>query len=155
MDIFIVVVLALLGLLLVLLEIFIIPGVTLAAVAGVLILAESVYYAYSHLGVVGGTATLLAELVVLVVAMVYFVKSKALDSIELKTNIQSTVASGDLLKVEEGDEGITLSRLNYMGKVKINGVIMEAKSEGEFIDDGIEIVVIKATPTQLIVKTKK
>jgi membrane-bound ClpP family serine protease len=154
MDIFIVVVLALLGLLLVLLEIFIIPGVTIAAVAGILILAESIYYAYTHLGVLGGTITLIAELVVLGVALVYFVKSKALDSIELKTNIESTVASGDLLKVKEGDEGITLSRLNYMGKVKINDVIMEAKSEGEFIDDGTEIVVVKVSSTQLIVKTK-
>jgi membrane-bound ClpP family serine protease len=154
MDIAIVTVLCLLGIILVLLEIFLIPGITFAAVAGGLFYVGSIYYAYSHLGTMGGTIALISSILVFSVAFVWLVKSKALESIALKTNIQSTVATEDSLKIKEGDEGISLSRLNPMGKVRVNEITMEAKSLGEFIDEETEIIVVKVSPTQLIVKTK-
>jgi membrane-bound ClpP family serine protease len=154
MDIAIVVILCLLGIILILLEIFLIPGITLAAVAGGLLYAASLWYAYSHLGALGGTITLISSIFVFGITFVWLVKSKALETIALKTDIQSTVASGDSLKIKEGDEGITLSRLNPMGKVRVNGITMEAKSLGEFIDEETAIIVVKVFATQLTVKTQ-
>jgi membrane-bound ClpP family serine protease len=154
MDIAIVIVLCLIGIVLILLEIFLIPGITFAALAGGLFYAGAIYYAYSHLGASGGTITLISSLVVFGIVFVWLIKSKALESIALKTNIQSTVAGDDSLKIKEGDEGISISRLNPMGKVRVNEVTMEAKTLGEFIDEETEIVVFKVSPTQLIVKTK-
>ncbi|MDR2085771.1 MAG: hypothetical protein LBP72_01210 [Dysgonamonadaceae bacterium] len=154
MDIAIVIILCLLGIVLILLEIFLIPGITFAAIAGGLFYIGSIWYAYSHLGTSGGTITLIASIVVFGIAFVWLIKSKALETIALKTDIQSTVASGDSLQVKEGDEGVSLSRLNPMGKVRVNGVTMEAKSLGEFIDEETAVVVVKVHATQLTVKTK-
>jgi membrane-bound ClpP family serine protease len=155
MDILIVVVLCAVGITLLLLEVFLIPGITIAALGGVLAEIGAVYYAYTHLGILGGTITLFASLLVFGFALVYFVKSKTLDSIALKTDIPSTVASGDALKIKEGDTGIAISRLNPMGRVKVNDVMMEAKTVGEFIDEATAIKVIKVAPTQLIVETNR
>ena len=154
MDIFIVIILCLLGLILVLIEIFLIPGVTITAVVGGLFAAGGVYYAFENLGNTTGMITLIAVLITFGAAFVFLIKSRALDKIALKTNIDSTVASKEQLNIVVGDEGITVSRLNPIGKVKVNAITMEGKSLGDFIDEGSEIVVIKVSPTQLIVKTK-
>jgi membrane-bound ClpP family serine protease len=154
MDIAIVIVLCLVGIVLILLEIFLIPGVTFAAIAGTIFYAGSIYYAYSHLGTLGGTITLISSILVFGIVFIWLVKSKALETIALKTNIQSTVATEDSLKIKAGDTGNTISRLNPIGKVQVNGVTMEAKSLGEFIDEETEIIVVKVSPTQLIVTTK-
>ncbi len=154
MDIFIVVVLCLVGVLLVLLEIFLIPGVTFALVAGLLFGAGGIFYSYSKLGTLGGTITLISMSVLFGVTFIWLIKSKALDkTIGLKTNINSTVASDDSLSVKEGDEGISVSRLNPIGKVKVNGVTMEAKSLGDFIDERTPIEVVKVNSMQLVVKS--
>jgi len=141
------------GIILILLEIFLIPGITFAAVAGGLFSIGAIWYAYSSLGVSGGTITLISSILVFGIAFLWLIKSKALENIALKTNIQSTVASGEFSKIKEGDEGTSISRLNPMGKVRVNEVVMEAKSLGEFIDEETKIVVVKVSPTQLIVKT--
>jgi membrane-bound ClpP family serine protease len=154
MDIAIIIILCLIGIILILLEIFLIPGITFAAIAGGLFYVGSIWYAYSHLGPLGGTITLISSIIVFGITFVWLVKSKALETIALKTDIQSTVASGDSLKIKEGDEGIALSRLNPMGKVRVNGITMEAKSLGEFIDEETAIVVVKVYATQLTVKIK-
>jgi membrane-bound ClpP family serine protease len=154
MNLLIVIILCLLGIILVLVEIFLIPGITITAVLGGIFILGGVYYAFSHLGVPEGIIALTATSIAIGAACVYLIKSKTLEVIALKTNIHSTVASGESLNISEGDEGITLSRLNPIGKVKVNNIVMEGKSWGGFIDEDAKITVIKVMPTQLIVKTK-
>lgn len=156
MDILIVVILCLLGLVLILVEIFLIPGVTVTIILGAGFLAGGVYYAFAHLGMTAGVITLVVSALALTVAFVYLVKSKALDkTIALNADIDSTVASDDSSFVKEGDEGVTLSRLNPIGKVKVNGVTMEGKTLGEFLDEDKPIVVVKVSKMQLLVKIKE
>ncbi|MDR0681354.1 MAG: hypothetical protein LBG15_05840 [Dysgonamonadaceae bacterium] len=154
MDLLIVIILCLLGIFLILVEIFLIPGITVTAVLGGLFTVGGIYYAFSHLGATAGFVTLILTLLIIGIAFVYLVKSKALDTIALKTNINSTVASKEPLSISEGDKGISLSRLNPIGKVKVNNIVIEGKSIGDFIDENTEIEVVKVKPTQLIVKTK-
>jgi membrane-bound ClpP family serine protease len=153
MDILIVIVLCLVGVILILVEIFLIPGVTLMVIAGAAFSIGGVYYAFRHLGTTAGIISLLSILAVIGISFIYLVKSKALDNIALKTNINSTVASKELPDISEGDEGIAVSRLNPMGKVRINNITMEAKTLGEFIDENTAVSVIKVFPSQLIVTT--
>jgi len=153
MDILIVIILCLLGLILILVEIFLIPGVTITALVGAAFSIGGIYYAFTRIGVGAGLIALLISGFAIGAAFIYLVKSKALENtIGLKTNIDSSVASGDYLNISVGDKGTTISRLNPIGKVKVNGITMEAKSLDEFIDEDIEIVVLKVTPMQLIVK---
>ncbi|MDR2843171.1 MAG: NfeD family protein [Candidatus Symbiothrix sp.] len=154
MDLLIVIVLCLIGLLLILAEIFLIPGVTITMVAGIAASMGGVYYAFTRLGTSAGIIVLLIMLTFIVVSCIYLVKSKTLDKMGLETNSDSTVVPDEALKIAVGDEGISLSRLNPMGKVEVNGIVMEGKSFDEFIDEKTKIVVVKVSAMQLIVKTK-
>jgi len=151
MDILIVIVLCIIGIILVLVEIFLIPGVTFMAVAGILFALGGVYYAFQYLGSTAGIIALIAVVAIIGFAFVYLVKSKALDNIALKTDIDSTVGAKELPDISIGDKGISISRLNPMGKVRVNNITMEAKTMGGFIDESTSVTVIKVLPTQLIV----
>ena len=151
MDILIVVVLCIVGILLVLAEIFLIPGFGITGVGGGLFSIGGIVYAFRNLGVTGGIITLLLMAVVIGAAFIYLIKSKALDRIALKTNIKSTVADKESLDISEGDTGVSVSRLNPMGKVRVNNITMEAKTLGGFIDENTVIKVVKVSPSQLIV----
>lgn len=154
MDIAIIVVLAAIGILLILLEIFLIPGITLAAIFGGLSFVGAIWYAFSQVSTTAGIVTLISSILILSLLFVYLIKSKALNAIGLKTNIDSTIDTGESLNIHPGNEGITLSRLNPVGKVKVNDVVMEARSLGEFMDENTPVEVIKVTKNQLIVKSK-
>jgi membrane-bound ClpP family serine protease len=154
MDILIVVVLCFIGITLILVEIFLIPGLTITALAGGAFSIGGIYYAFRNLGPTAGIITLISALAIIGIAFVYLIKSKALDTIALKTDINSTVASNEFQGIFVGDEGISISRLNPMGKVRINNITMEAKTLGEFIDENTGIEVLKVSSTQLIVKSK-
>lgn len=154
MDIAIVIVLGVIGIILILVEIFLIPGLTVTALAGAAFSIAGIYYAFRSFGALGGSITLVSTLAIIGIAFVFLVKSKALDTISLKTDIDSTVASGIALNIAVGDEGVSISRLNPIGKVRVNDVTMEAKTQSEFIDENTEIVVLKVSPVQLTVKTK-
>jgi len=151
MDILIVIVLCLIGIILILVEIFLIPGLTITAIAGAAFSIGGIYYAFRNLGATAGIITLLLLITIIAIAFIYLIKSKALDSIALKTNLKSTVADKELSGISEGDTGISVSRLNPMGKVRVNNITMEAKTLGGFIDENTAIKVIKVSPSQLIV----
>jgi len=155
MDIFITVSLLILGILLVLAEIFLLPGVTIAIVGGAIFVGGGLFYAYTHLGAEGGNIALFATVITFLFTFFWVIKSKAINKIGLHTDIDSTVADKKLMDgIKVGDEGITVSRLNPIGKVKVNQLTVEAKSLGEFVDDSVEVVVLKVYPTQIVVKEK-
>ncbi|MDR0427458.1 MAG: hypothetical protein LBH12_02520 [Dysgonamonadaceae bacterium] len=154
MDVLIVIVLSVIGILLILVEIFLIPGITITASLGGLFFLGGVFYAFSGLGTTPGIITLVLNLLAIGISIVYLIKSKTLDHIALKTDIDSTVATEKNIAVSAGDTGITLSRLNPIGKVKVNNITMEGKSLGDFIDEDTEIEVVKVSATQLLVKLK-
>lgn len=152
MDIFIVLLLLAAGCILVLAELFLLPGVTFAGILGIGSLGFAVYEAYTLLGMLAGHITLFATLLVLVLGVYWFLKSRTLDKMALKTNINAKV---DLLAksdVKVGDVGMTVSRLAPMGKANINGRNMEAKSEAAFIDENREVVVTAIEGNRVIVR---
>ncbi|MDR1762707.1 MAG: hypothetical protein LBR64_01945 [Dysgonamonadaceae bacterium] len=154
MDILIVTVLCAIGIALILAEIFLIPGFTITGIGGAGFTFAGVYYSFSSLGPTAGIITLIACLLAIGISFVYLVKSKALDGISLKTNIDSTVAPDAPADIKVGDAGISISRLNPMGKVRVNNITMEAKTLGDFVDENTEVEVLKVSSNQLIVKTK-
>lgn len=152
-EIVIVVFLVALGIFLLLAEIFFLPGITVAGFAGALSLLGGIIYAFVYIGNTAGIITTGSSVVIGVGAFVYLIKSNAMSRIALNTDIDSKVDQSDLMKVKEGDRGIALSRLNPIGKVEVGDVIVEAKSfDGEFIDEGQTVEVIKVTGTNVLVQ---
>jgi len=151
MNIFVIVLLILLGLVLLLIEFAVIPGVTIAGIGGFLLLAASVYIAFSTYGNGIGFLTLAVVLIVSPWMIYYFFKSKSGKKMILNSSIQGKIDSINT-KIAVGDAGKTIGRLAPGGKVRVNGEVVEAKSTGAFIDHNTEIKVVKILTTQIIVE---
>ena len=155
MTILAIIVLILLGLLLLLLEFAVVPGVTIAGIGGFLMLAGSVYLAFAQYGTVAGIITLVIVLTASPALIVYFFKSKSGKKMILETNIDSKVETYETDNIQVGDVGMTVGRLAPMGKVRVNGVTVEAQSTGSFIDQNRQARVIKVYPGKIIVELIK
>ncbi len=158
MTLHIVVVIAviLLGILFMMIEIFLLPGISIAGIAGAIFIIGGIIYSYTFIGSIAGSITLAASAAALGVSFVWLVKSKSLRRISLETNIEDTVDNSNLLKISVGDTGIAISRLNPIGKVVINDVEAEGKSyDGEFIDEDTEIEVVRVETYNVLVKRKQ
>ena len=152
MEIVILITLMVAGILLFLLEIFLIPGISIAGIAGTLFLGGAVIYAYTVMGTFAGNLTLGLSVIGLVAGIWLFVRSRMLEKISLKTDIDSKVEPLKDIEINEGDEAVTVSRLAPVGKIRINDAVVEAKSLNDFIDEGEKVVVIKVQTTNVIVQ---
>lgn len=154
-NLIIVTLVILLGIIFLLAEIFLLPGLTVSGIAGFIFLVGGITYAYMYMGILAGNIALLISVFLLLGSFLYFIKSKSLRRISLTTNIDAKVDTSDLKKINVGDVGITQSRLNPIGKVYINNLTVEAKSiDGEMIDEDTEVVVNKVEWVNILVSRK-
>ena len=145
--------LILLGVALLMAEIFLLPGITIAGVAGFISLIGGVVYAFMYVGETAGFISIAASVIICAISFIYLVKSKAMNRIALDTDIEAKVDQSELLQINIGDTGECISRLNPIGKAEFNGVVVEAKSaNGEFIDVGEMVKVIKIDSTNVLVE---
>ncbi len=139
----IIVVLLVAAVILFLVELFIIPGVSIAGIlAGACVLYAN-YYAFSHLGTTAGVITLAVSAIACVGSLIAFMRSKTLDKIALKKSITSTVSHPAEAQVNVGDTGIATTRLALIGYADINGTIVEVKSSDGFINEKTPVVVVR------------
>ena len=145
MDILIIALLIIAAAVLLLVELFITPGITVAGFlsAGCFIYAN--YHAFAYLGTGGGFVTLAVSAVVCIGSLVWFMRSKTLDKIALTTNITSSIDRSAETGVQLGDEGIATTRLALIGYAEINGKIVEVKSDDGFIDEKTPVKVCRLT----------
>ncbi|MCD7971902.1 MAG: hypothetical protein LUG18_04430 [Candidatus Azobacteroides sp.] len=155
MEIFIVILLLSIAVGLVILEVFFLPGTTFAGIAGVIFAIVGIWYAYMQLGNTWGNISLIGSALVFGGAFTWLVRSNALNKVALNEEIDSKVESICQEKIKPGDEGITISRVNPIGEARINGETIEVKSNGEFIDPEVKIVVLKVYSTNVLVEVKK
>jgi membrane-bound ClpP family serine protease len=152
MTIFAIILLILLGLVLILIEFAVIPGVTIAGIGGFLLLGTSVYIAFTEFGSGAGFITLTVVLIAAPLMIYYFFKSKAGKNMMLEKKIEGKVDTVNDEKIAIGDVGKTIGRLAPSGKVKVNGEVIEAHSTGSFIDHNIEIKILKIHSNKIIVE---
>lgn len=146
--------LIIIGLALLIVEFFMIPGISIAGIAGTLFTIGGIVYAYRHLGMMGGHITLASTIILGVILMLLSFRAKTWDRLSLKSAIDSSVETVEINKINIGDVGITISRLNPMGKAMVNEMVMEARCPGQFIDENKAIEVVKVFKTYIIVKLK-
>ena len=138
---------------LILLEIFMLPGITVAGVGGFIFAAGGLIYAYS-VDTLAGNVTLAVSLLVFAATFVWMLRSKSFSRVALKTDVDSRLVSSRDLGIIPGDEGLTLSRLAPIGKARINGIMVEAKSMDELIDENTPVEVVRVDSNNIIVKRK-
>lgn len=153
-EIIIIVFLILLGVGLFLAEVFLLPGITIAGIAGGVMLIGSIAYAFYYMGETAGYITIAANIIITVAAFIFIMKSNALNHIALKTDIEATVDQTEIKQLQNGQIGIALSRLNPIGKAEFdNQYIVEVKSiTGEFIDEGENVQIVKIEKSSVLVQ---
>ncbi len=125
------------------------PGTAVASLAiGALVSPSTVRMGVGHL-------TLSLSIIAFGVIFAWLLRSRSFNKIALKTDIDSKLTSSRDLGIEPGDEGITLSRLAPIGKARIKGINVEAKSQDELIDENTPIVVIRVDSYNVIVRPKE
>lgn len=153
LEIIIIIALILIGVALMMAEIFLLPGITIAGIAGGLLMIASVVYAFYNIGDTAGFITIGVNIVLTAGAFLFLIKSKSLDRISLKKDIDSVVEQPELENLHVGDKGIAISRLNPIGKAEFGEKIVEAKSfTGEFIDSEEMIEIVKVGKTNVSVQ---
>lgn len=150
-----IIVLIIIGLFLFLVEFLLIPGITIAGIAGVGFLIVGIVLAYTGHGNTAGHITLLSTVIATIFTVAMSLRAKTWSRFMLNTNVDSSVDNPlSNQSVKPGDTGIAISRISPMGKVRINDVVVEAKSTGAYIDQKAEVEVVKIEGSKVIVKPK-
>ena len=156
MSILAIILLIVLGILLFVVEFLLIPGVTIAGIGGAVLMGVAVYMSYKTHGNTVGNSTLIATLILTIGGFAYALRAKTWNRLALKKDIDGKVEVGlenDTVKV--GDRGESITRMAPIGKVLINGLVVEGKSQRGFLDQHTPVEVIKVLNTQVIIKPIK
>lgn len=139
MDILIIVSLIVAGLLLFAIEVFLIPGISLAGLASAGCILYANYYAFDTLGTLPGIITLVVSALGIIAVTVWFMRSKTVDKLSLKKTIDYRPEPLKGLDLKVGDEGVAITRLALIGNAEFNGHIIEVRSADGFIDEKCRI----------------
>lgn len=154
----------LIGLILIVLEIFVIPGFGVVGVAGmalvisalVLVMINNHALDFTYVNKTSLTTAIAIALFSSLVAGVgiLFFGERLFSRLALKQSIDSSDGyTANFLKSDMlGKKGIAHTVMRPSGKVKIDGEIYDAYSTGEFIEAGVEVIVLDHLATQLKVK---
>ena len=150
-DILAITLLIVIALALAVLEIFFLPGITIAGICSLVFYGGGIYYAYVLFGTNGAVITLLVAAIVTIAVIIGFMRSRSFDKIALHTEIDSVVPSQVWADIKVGDVGKTLTRLNPMGKVIVRQHTVEAQAENELIEEETPVRIIRVEPNMVIV----
>ena len=147
--------LIILGIILFYVEFLIVPGVTIAGIAGAILIIVGIYFGYKEYGAPGGHYILGSTAIVSIFSIIVMLRSDTWKNIALNAKIEGKSSSSLDSEVKIGETGETITRLNPYGKVLINNKFYEAKSTSSYIDPKIKIEVKKIDGSHLIVKPLK
>jgi len=155
MGILFIIALVLSALLLLLVELFLIPGSSLAAILSAVCLVWAVAYAFINISALAGIITLVIAIILGSLMLIAFMKSKALDKVALTEDVASTVDRTIAAKVQVGDKGFTVTRLALIGNADINGHVVEVISASGFLNEKTPIEVTRVSDNEIIVQEIK
>lgn len=149
-----IIIILLIALLLIFLEIFVLPGINVAGILGLLLMIAGIYLGYRQIGAPTAHYILATTLVLGTLIMFFGLRSSTWRKVALNTAIESKVAGDVSENVKVGDRGTALTRLGPIGTVLINGKTFEAKS-ANITDAKTEIEVTEIDGNEIIVKPLK
>jgi membrane-bound ClpP family serine protease len=142
--------LILLGLLLVLAEILLIPGVGIAGVLGLLAMGGSCAYAFMEMGNMTGIIVTSVNAVLLVALIIWVLRAQTWKRLSLETNIDSKAVVPEV-EVSVGDKGRSVTRLAPMGTVRFGDNSLEVTSMEGLIDPGMDVQVVAIEDAKIYV----
>lgn len=143
----------LIGLILILLEVLVTPGIIVGAI-GVMFMGFGIYKTYTDYGMSAGNWTLFIVFVTSIAAIIMALRSNAWKKMSNQSVMDGKMNVVDTDKIQPGDNGITLSALRPGGNALINGQRVEVTTIGESLDADVEIVVKEIRLNKIFVKAK-
>ncbi len=177
-------VLFLLGLILLVVEIFVLPGFGIAGISGLVLIGISLIFSMQDFiipnyewewSLMGRNAAVVSAGMILAIAGIFLIallgpKIRLFDPLTLKTSITGTAGGPDPdaagagtgslpLEDEEnfqlllGKSGTAETTLRPSGKALIEGKVYAVESDGEFIEQGTPITVIRVRGNRILVRS--
>lgn len=154
MEMFLIVLLIVFGVLFLVAELVLLPGVSIGAILALVCYGSAVYIAFRDFGAVVGCVVCLIVLILSAIAVALSLRARTWQRFSLKQKVVSSCISTPAEQnVRIGDKGTTLSRLSPMGKVEIGGRIFEARSPEGYVDPKTEVEVVGFENFNVIVRT--
>ena len=148
----IVVTLLLLGVILMLVEMLLVPGVGIAGFLSLGSLGVACWYAFTALSTAAGWWTTLAAVVLLGVMVFFALRAKTWRRFELKTEVTSKMGT-EAEDVHVGDRGFAYTRLAPMGTGRFGTLTCEVKSfDNRMISAGTPVEVVAIEENKPLVK---
>lgn len=152
MSLFVIILLIVLGIVLLLIEFLVIPGVTIAGIGGLVLIGTSIYSTYKSYGSTTGNIVLIVTLLFVLLATFFALRSKTWRKVMLNTTVDGKASESFDDKLKPGDHGKAVTRLAPMGNAMFGDIITEVKTMGEFVDAGTEVEVVKVHNREIVVK---
>ena len=149
-----IIIILLIALLLIFLEIFVLPGINVAGILGLLLMIAGIYLAYRQIGTPTAHYVLAATLVLGTLILIFGLRSSTWRKVSLDTAIEGKAIDNVTGNVKVGDRGTALTRLGPIGTVQINGMTFEAKS-ANITDAKTAVEVTEIVGNEIIVKPLK
>ncbi len=155
MNILVISILILLGLIFCIVELLILPGVTLGGILSAFCYIAAIYMSFVNFDIAGGVISIIISLMLTLSAIAVSLRAKTWDRFSLKSQIDSSSSDMPTSTIVIGDHGVAISRLSPMGKVAIKGQTYEAKSRDVYIDAQSEVEVVGFNNFSVVVKIRK
>ena len=147
-------VLIIVGIILVILEILIIPGLIAGLIGGAMMLT-GIYMTYKNYGNTIGHITALSTIALSILAIYFAFKSSAWKKVSLHQTSQGKLTRADEMQIHVGDVGKSVSAIRPMGTAMFGNTKVEVQSNGEMIDTNSDVEVIEVLSNKLIVRKKE
>lgn len=152
MTIFILSSLLIIGLVLFLIEVFLLPGTTVVGILGLLVSLAGVYYAYISFDLNIALWIIGVTVLVNVAVIWYGFTSGVWNRFSLKSSMEGGAFDGRTDALSVGMIGQAISYIKPIGKAAFDEIIYEVKSEGGFIEVGKQVNIVKVEKNKIIVK---
>lgn len=144
--------LIILGVLCLVAELLLIPGVGIAGILGVISLVASCWYGYTFMSPAVGTTVTIINIALVVIAVVVALRGKTWKKFELSDEIRSHVEDRSS-EIAVGSKGETVTRLAPMGTAKFGSVTLEVKSsDNNMIDPKTAVEAVGREDGKILVK---
>jgi len=149
--------LLILGFLLVLLEIFVIPGFNIFGIIGFLTICIGVTFSYFKLGLLPALGVAGLAVVGTLLLLRFLIKVRAWRRLVLSSNTSRDSGYNSAREVMDelvGQKGRALTPLRPAGRVEIGERVIDVVSEGGFIDAGDAVEVVQVHGNRIVVQSE-
>ncbi len=131
------------GLILFAVEVFLVPGISLAGIGATLCILYAIFYAFVYVGTTAGWISVACSALGIALVTVWFMRSKTVDRLALKKTLDYKPDPLKGLDLKAGDTGTTVTRLTLIGNADFNGNIVEVQSTDGFIDEKTPVEIVR------------